>query len=281
MASIGDGAPDLLAKIDSHVAECLRQDTSVREVPAECFTPSPHMWCAAFSWAIAYSNALTRQTGEGREALADCQADLRPLLRLRYATRDDAPAMMRFIRELAEFEREPEAVKTTENTFIRDGLTDKGLGDLEALAASPPMFHAVIAEICSDAAGPIMSSFSGGGGGDLVNAGAEPAYVPVAMALAHPSYSTWEGRTLYLEDLYVSPPFRRRGVSKALFAALARAAAVSQCARLQWSVLAWNQMAVDAYDAMGATRLEDWRLYRLYRADVERVAGLRFGGDAS
>ena len=103
--------------------------------------------------------------------------------------------------------------------------------------------------------------------------------VPVAVALAHPSYSTWTGRTLYLEDLYVSPPGRRRGVSKHLFAALARAALVARCARLQWSVLTWNAPAVRAYDGMRALRLEDWRLYRAC-ADGGGLARLAHGGEA-
>jgi GNAT superfamily N-acetyltransferase len=105
---------------------------------------------------------------------------------------------------------------------------------------------------------------------------ASPDWVPIAMALAHPSYSTWEGRTLYLEDLYVKPAFRRGGVSGLLFTALARAAHVARCARLQWSVLTWNTPAISAYAGpkIAATLLDDWRLYRLYRDGVERLSAM-------
>lgn len=69
------------------------------------------------------------------------------------------------------------------------------------------------------------------------------------------------------------PPWaRRRGVSQLLFAALGRAAHAAVCARLQWSVLAWNTAAVDTYEAMGAERLEEWRLYRLYADGIARLA---------
>ena len=100
--------------------------------------------------------------------------------------------------------------------------------------------------------------------------------MPVAFALSCPIYSTWEGRALYLEDLYIQPPFRRLGLSGLLFQATARAALAARCARVQWSCLAWNEPAVRAYeDKIRAVPLSEWRLYRLYRADIERVAAIQ------
>jgi Acetyltransferase (GNAT) family len=100
------------------------------------------------------------------------------------------------------------------------------------------------------------------------------AYVPVAMAFCHTAYSTWEGRVLYLEDLYVSPPFRRQGLSSLLFTALARAAQVAKCARVQWTTLKWNDGAIRAYNALGASRMGEWEIFRLYSQDIKRIAGM-------
>ena len=271
-------------------------------LPSVLSQPSPHLFTAAFTWAAQYCNEATKLKWEHLNDATNPSVlpqSLQPHIRLRYATAGDAGSLLRFIRELAEFEREPDAVMTSEAEFIRDGLTPAGLRDLPSIAARPPLFHALIAEVPSDIAQRVLnergnssdssdsvsSSSSPEGAAASVAGGLQSAsssasypssssFVPVAMAFAHPSYSTWEGRTLYLEDLYVSPPFRRRGVSKALFSTLAAAAAVSRCARLQWSVLTWNEGAVNAYDGMGAQRLEDWRLYRLCRGDIARVAGV-------
>jgi GNAT superfamily N-acetyltransferase len=265
-------------------------------LPAACREPSAHMHAAAICWSVAYANEATRLRTTGGAASsplapspATPSSSLLPHLRLRYATAADAPVVLGFIRELAEFEREPEAVVTTEATFVTDGLTCAGLADVAAFDAAAPLFHVVITEVPADVAAAVAAedadaaaaaagAGSGGVGGGAAAApegtSSNTSWVPVAMAFAHPSYSTWEGRTLYLEDLYVSPAYRRRGVSKALFAALARAAAVAGCARLQWSVLTWNAAAVQAYDAMPAARLEDWRLYRLYADGLARVGGL-------
>lgn len=256
-------------------------------LPAACREPSAHMYAAAICWSVAYANEASRlraagAAGASPAAPATPSSSLQPHLRLRYATAADAPVVLGFIRELAEFEREPEAVVTSEATFTADGLTPAGLADVAAFDAVAPLFHVIIAEVPADVAAAVAAedaaaaAEAGGGGGATAApaASSSTGWVPVAMAFAHPSYSTWEGRTLYLEDLYVSPAYRRRGVSKALFTALARAAAVAGCARLQWSVLTWNAAAVQAYDAMPAARLEDWRLYRLYADGLARVGGL-------
>jgi GNAT superfamily N-acetyltransferase len=251
-------------------------------LPAQLHTPGPAMWTAAFAWAAEFTNAA----GGGGRQLAPpggggggLPADLRPHLRLRCAVARDAPVVLHFVRELAAFEREPDAVATTADTFARDGLPPRGLEDVGALAARPPQFHVLLAELPAGVAALVPPSpqppadGGGGGGGGGCHGELPPpgpdGWVPCAMALAHPSYSTWTGRTLYLEDLYVSPQLRRRGASKLLLLALARAAVVARCARLQWSVLAWNSPAVRAYEALDAELLGEWRLYRVSRGRPE------------
>jgi len=202
-----------------------------------------------------------------------------PLLaavRLRAAEAADVPAILGMVRELAAFEREPNAVSLTEAAMLADGF------------GAAPAFHVLLAEVPAAAAAAHEAAAVGAGPssapcGSIADAaavggsgGGAAGYVPVAMAFCHLAYSTWEGRVLYLEDLYVRPPFRRAGVSGLLFTALARAAAVARCARVQWTVLDWNEAAVTAYrrPAIAARRMAGWDIYRLGREDIARVAGL-------
>ena len=104
----------------------------------------------------------------------------------------------------------------------------------------------------------------------------------MAFALCCPIYSTWQGRSLYLEDLYVQPAFRRAGVSGLMFQVVCRAALAARCARVQWSCLTWNAPAVRAYEVkMRAVPLNDWRLFRFYKEDIERVASVPAPGGAA
>jgi GNAT superfamily N-acetyltransferase len=96
---------------------------------------------------------------------------------------------------------------------------------------------------------------------------------PVAFALFHGTFSTWECRPgIWLEDLYVPPEHRRLGVGGALLARLAEITLERRCARLEWAALEWNTPALNFYDKIGATRLHDWRMHRLDGAALERVA---------
>ena len=84
------------------------------------------------------------------------------------------------------------------------------------------------------------------------------------FALFFPTYSTFLGKPgLYLEDLYVRPAFRRLGLGTALLHHVARLANTRGCGRFEWSVLDWNQPAIDVYERMGARRLTDWTTCRL------------------
>lgn len=147
------------------------------------------------------------------------------MLTLRPATPADVPAILGFIRELALYEREPDAVLTTEADLLRDGFTE------------PRRFHCLMAE------------WNG---------------TPVGFALYFYNYSTWEGRPgIYLEDLYVQPAQRGKGIGKSILTRLAAIAVEEDCARFEWSVLDWNQPSIDFYHAMGAVMKSEWRGMRV------------------
>lgn len=144
---------------------------------------------------------------------------------IRPATPADVPLILHLVRELAEFEREPDKVVATE-PLLQD-----------ALFGPHPAAEAVIAEL----------------GGK-----------PVGMALFFHNFSTWTGwRGLYLEDLYVTPEARGAGVGKALLKHLAALAVARGCTRFEWSVLDWNEKAIAFYRSMGALPMEEWTVYRV------------------
>ena len=154
---------------------------------------------------------------------------------IRPATPDDVATILRFVQDLAAFEREPDAVEATEAM----------LG--EALFGQQPAAEAVIAE----------------------EAGA-----PVGFALFFHNFSTWKGRRgLYLEDLYVTPAARGKGVGGALLRHLAGIAVERNCARFEWAVLDWNADAIAVYRRMGAVGLEDWTVQRVEGEALRRMAG--------
>jgi GNAT superfamily N-acetyltransferase len=95
----------------------------------------------------------------------------------------------------------------------------------------------------------------------------------VGFALFFHNYSTFLGRRgLYLEDLFVLPQERRKGHGRALLQELARIAIERGCGRFEWSVLAWNEPAIQFYRSLGAEQLEDWRIFRLTGPDLHRLA---------
>jgi GNAT superfamily N-acetyltransferase len=156
------------------------------------------------------------------------------MLTLRPATPSDVPAILGFIRELAFYEREPDAVLTTETDLLRDGFTE------------PRRFHCLMAEW--DA-------------------------TPVGFALYFYNYSTWEGRPgIYLEDLYVQPAMRGKGIGKSILTRLAAIAVEEECARFEWSVLDWNQPSIDFYHAMGAVMKSEWRGMRVDGEALKNLA---------
>ncbi len=97
---------------------------------------------------------------------------------------------------------------------------------------------------------------------------------PVGFALFFHNFSTFKGQPgIYLEDLYVKPHMRGRGVGRQLLRHLARLALERRCARLEWAVLEWNEPAITFYRSLGARPLADWRIFRLTGTALEQLGG--------
>jgi len=96
---------------------------------------------------------------------------------------------------------------------------------------------------------------------------------PVGFALFFHNYSTFVGKPgIYLEDLYVKPEMRGKGIGKALFLELIKIAKERNCGRVEWSVLNWNKSAIDFYKSMGAIPMDEWTVYRLTSDKIEELA---------
>ena len=101
---------------------------------------------------------------------------------------------------------------------------------------------------------------------------------PAGFCLYFYNWSTWLGRPgLYLEDLFVRPPFRGKGIGKALLIHLAQVAVREKCGRFQWQVLDWNEPALRFYESLGAARLGDWLTMRVEGAAIAALAEGRDG----
>ena len=155
-------------------------------------------------------------------------------LRLRDATPADLPLVLRFVRALAEYERLLHEVAATEEDFRR------------LLFGTPPRAEALVAE------------WEG---------------APAGFALWFCSVSTFDGRPkLYIEDVFVEPAQRNRGIGRAIFAELARRALAQGCSRMEWSVLDWNAPSIAFYRSIGALPREGWTLQRLSGAALAALA---------
>jgi len=156
------------------------------------------------------------------------------MLTLRDAVPADAPLILQYIRELAEYERAPEQAVATEADILAHGFGDH------------PLIHVVMAEWQGQ---------------------------PAGFALWFFNFSTWEGRPgLYLEDLFIRPEFRGHGIGKALLKRLARIALDRGCARYVWQVLDWNTPSLDFYEAQGAQVLREWLTCRVEGEALEKLA---------
>ncbi|TDT64007.1 GNAT family N-acetyltransferase [Frigoribacterium sp. PhB116] len=145
----------------------------------------------------------------------------------RPAAPSDVPELLRLIVELAVYEKEPDAVKTTE-------------ADLES---------ALFGE------GPAVFAF--------VVDGDEPGEL-AGLAIWFLTFSTWEGvHGIHLEDLYVAPQHRGAGHGRALLARLAQEAVVRGLARVEWAVLDWNEPSIGFYRSLGASSMDEWTTFRL------------------
>lgn len=98
--------------------------------------------------------------------------------------------------------------------------------------------------------------------------------LPAGYAFVFETYSSFLALpTLYLEDLFVLPEYRKRKVGYVLFTEMVKEAHRRGCGRMEWMVLDWNQLAIDFYERFGATHMREWNLYRLVRSDMERMVG--------
>ena len=96
---------------------------------------------------------------------------------------------------------------------------------------------------------------------------------PVGMALFFHNYSTFVGKPgIYLEDLYVKPEYRGKGIGKGLLIELIKIANKRNCGRVEWAVLDWNQSAIDFYKKLGADNMESWRIFRLTSDKISKIA---------
>ena len=155
------------------------------------------------------------------------------MLSIRAATVEDVKLLVKLIRELAEYENELDHVLITEADLARDGFGPQ------------PKFRVLLAYWDQD---------------------------PAGYALFFDFYSTWRGRQMFLEDLFVREPFRGQKIGKALLAAVARIAEGDGCHALRWEVLNWNRTAVKFYESLGAEFLDDWRLTLLKDEQLRQLA---------
>jgi len=153
---------------------------------------------------------------------------------IRKAEPRDVPQMLAFIHELAKYERLPQEVVATQEDLLRDGFGEQ------------PRYFCLVAE------------WNG---------------APAGFAFYFHTYSTWVGRWgIYLEDLFVTPHLRGKGIGKALLVELARIAVREKCGRVNWQVLDWNTPAINFYRGLGAKMLSDWETFRLAGEALERLA---------
>jgi len=160
---------------------------------------------------------------------------------LRRATPADIPEILALVRELAEYEREPQAA-----------------------VATPELMHrALFGEASVDSKGASVAECIMGEIDGRVQ----------GMALFFMNFSTWKGKAgIYLEDLFVRPASRGKGLGKALLSHLAGIAVERGCPRFEWAVLDWNEPAIGFYRSLGAVPMSEWTVFRLGGESLERLA---------
>jgi len=146
-------------------------------------------------------------------------------MEIRTGCREDMPAVLELIKELAAFEKEPDAVVVTVDDLIRDGFNEQ------------PLFQTFVAEQ----------------EGEIIG-----------MALFYYRYSTWKGKTIHLEDLIVKENRRGTGAGSALYKEVIKFAKQEGVRRVEWVVLDWNTHAIEFYERSGATVLQDWLTVQMH-----------------
>lgn len=156
------------------------------------------------------------------------------VLTIRYATKEDVPLILQFIKELAEYEKMSDDVIATEE-LLEEWIFEKKSAEV------------------------IFALHNGKEAG---------------FALFFHNFSTFLGRAgLYLEDIFVKPEYRGNGCGKGLLKELAKIAVERGCGRMEWSCLDWNQPSIDFYLSLGAKAMEEWTIYRLTGESLHALAG--------
>jgi GNAT superfamily N-acetyltransferase len=162
-------------------------------------------------------------------------ADKAPDIRIRTGMPADVPVILHLIRQLAEYEKLAHEVTATEQS-LRDSL----------FGPKP--------------AADVLLAFAGN--------------LPIGFAVFFQNFSTFLGKPgLYLEDLFVLPEWRRKGVGKQLLSQVAARAVAGGCGRFEWAVLDWNEPALRFYKSLGTRVMDDWRICRLTGDALRHVAG--------
>jgi GNAT superfamily N-acetyltransferase len=148
---------------------------------------------------------------------------------IRKGNPEDMGAVLGLIQELANFEKEPNAVLVTVDDLIRDGF------------GPVPLFQVFVAEVESEIVG---------------------------IALYYYRYSTWKGKTIHLEDLVVKDKMRGTGLGYALYSEIIKQGKEDKVRRIEWNVLDWNTPAIEFYEKSGAKILDDWRVAQMDEAGI-------------
>jgi GNAT superfamily N-acetyltransferase len=150
-------------------------------------------------------------------------------MNIRKGNPDDMKAVLELIQDLANFEKEPEAVVVTVEDLVRDGF------------GPAPLFDVFVAEVESEVVG---------------------------IALYYYRYSTWKGKTIHLEDLIVKEKMRGTGLGYALYSEVIKQGKKDKVRRIEWNVLDWNTPAVEFYKKSGAKILDDWKVAQMDEAAI-------------
>jgi GNAT superfamily N-acetyltransferase len=150
-------------------------------------------------------------------------------MNIRKGNQDDMQAVLGLIQELADFQKEPDAVLITVADLVRDGF------------GTNPLFQVFVAEVELEIVG---------------------------IALYYYRYSTWKGKTIHLEDLVVKDKMRGTGVGYALYSEIIKQAKKDNVRRIDWNVLDWNTTAIQFYENSGAKVLDEWRVAQMDEAAI-------------
>ena len=150
---------------------------------------------------------------------------------IRLAEKKDMPQVLDLIKELAEFENDPDAVVVTVADLEKEGFGEN------------PLFTCFVAEMDENVVG---------------------------IALVYFRFSTWKGRTVHLEDLVVKEAYRNRGIGEALYSEVMKYAKANGVRRVNWVVLDWNKGAIKFYERTGAQILDDWKVVEMNEKEMNQ-----------